>query len=1271
MPSRVHSLLIPVLVGLAFTLPAIAQHDVFLRGKVVMEDGSVPGYMVTVQRVCYGMQQPVREGVTSRKTGEFVLRLFVNEMGQVYSGTSGYAGLPCSLEASHPGVISSRIDLTDRRITLNPRLPDLILTPKSQSATLVVKANPTLPRAASRSWELAVKRLTSNDWDGSETPLRTTVQAAPKFAPAWAALGGVYSRQGKLDEARRALDQAVELDPKPIAPYQMLVQAQASLKDWPAVAATCDKLFTVDTKHVFVEAYLYSATAHYQLRNYDQALARIGDAIRLDRLHEFKRSDYIRGIILEAKGDYDAAAQNLRRYLAENPRAKEAAAVTQRIENLGKEPPVDLSEELSSLDLNLAATGEALVPGGIKAFSTIAQLPGTPTPHDFFLDYCRAITISPPDLPNRTLEDQATIGSYISTVAALESLGERSEHGNLLRLSTTGDAELRRTRAILGELGWKLIPAEAGYSLEDGVHNDGALRQRALAGLGVDELDLRNALLHGRDFTFEIPRETARLVGGAAWSLLLKGVPQFSGGPVEIFLRDRRFARVYAGLGSMDGESAAALVSSIGLANLIVKYSAITAAFADSLEISGHRVVVPGGVKADALWAKLAGAKPQAIAPFLRGLFEKDQGRLLAFYHDLAHSDERHQQFFTQTPERAEAFYKWYRDSAPVPGSVLATASFHEKILQSLPLDASGRILFPGGRAAWGKDTETDDEILLLRAPLQALAAISLLDQKRAVPLSGPAAQLLARNYAEWRHLFGYFEKLPALDEPAFRALEEFAAEAAKAPEPARNLLLGEWHSLIQLLVLGTKAGSLTASQASQAFQQLCEALRPANHSAAALAALRSLLGGASDLDEALTVRFLHLAGRRREAFEEIRTLQDVPHFTALSPEPGSSATLLALSGAVYATMLDPGYLLTAEDQQLLRKHRFITGGNAPRLFPPSSLNVSSAPTGSYFQGGFASFEEAAQPLRARAAGAPILETAITPAAPPSESGPRQAVSASSGTAPTADAELVFQARGRVVEAYATVTDSHGRYADDLNSGQFTILEEGDAKPVFAFESRMAGVSVALVFDTSGSMMSTLPKLKSAALQLLDDLRPVDSAAVYTFDDTVTAQVPFSEDKQAAKRAILKLHACGITALYEALIRVNHDLAARAGKKAIIVFSDGADNASMLSARLAIEKAKQRGVPIFTIAQGNAIFHPELVSELNNIAQSTGGVPFLIHKPAEIAEVFQKISQDLAHGYMVAFQPSSGEHRGWRKINVEVKGAKGLQVRARQGYYAE
>lgn len=1262
--TRAWFLALLTLEALTVCTPAAAQDYVFFRGKVTLEDGSLPDHSVTVQRVCYGLQQPVREALTNRKTGEYVVRLFVSHLGQVFSGMGGFETLPCSLEASATGMVSSRIDLTDRRMTQNPRLPDLILTPKSQAAVFSIAPPAGLPRAAARHWERAVKHLTSRDWSSAEAPLRAAVAAAPKFAAAWSALGNVCAHLGQAEEARHALETAIALDAKPLASYQMLSRILLDLKDWPAVLATTGKLIEADSKHVYVEAYLFHAVALYQTREFDQALARVDEALRLDRLHELKRAEYVRGLILEAKGDLPAAEKSLRAYLAANPRAKEAETVRQRLANLGQGPPADLSAEFNSLDLSLAAAGESPVPGGIKAFSAVAQLPGAPAAHDLFLEYCRAVITGRPDMPSRTREAREEVRAFIAAMAVLERLGERTENGTLIRLATASDAAIAKTRTLLAELGWRLVARGDGYAIETGDRPGDGLRQRALAALGVEELDLRNALAQRREFTFEIPRETARLVGGTAWGLVLKDVPEYAGGPVEAFIRDARFARVYLGLGAMDADSAAALVSAVGLPNLLVKHSALTAAYAGAIELNGPRVAVPGGTQAEPIWARLAGAPPQPAAPFLRALFEKDQGRLLAFYHHLARAGAPQQQFFTRTPERAEAFYRWFREAGPPPASYNAAQSWHARLLQSLPVDASGRVHFPGGREVWGPPNESDEDILLRRAPLEAFIHLAQLEQRRGTPLSPASARLLAPHDGEWQSLFGYFEQLPALDEPAFRALEEFATAAAAAPESQREQLLGQWHSLVQLIVLGSQAGSLSPAQAEQAFRQTCAALRGANASSAALAVLRGITGESGSLDDALAGRLLRLSGPRREAFETVRKLQDAPRLSALEPGGDPAKTLAALSGAVYAALLDPSLLLVATDRQLLRKHRFIS---PDRLFPPSSLVVSNQQPGSNFQGGFASFAEASLPLRERTVGA--AARAPEPSASPSTL-PLQAPHGAD-TPFEGAADVVFEARGRVVEVYATVTDGRGRYVDNLTKAQFTILEEGAARPAVAFESYLAGVSVALLFDTTGSMAHTLPQLKAAALQLLDELRAVDSVAVYNFDETVTAALPFTGDKEAAKRAILKLHPCGTTGLYEALVRVNHDLASRTGKKVIVVFTDGADNASMLSSELAIESAKERGVPIYTIAQGQALLHVQLVAELDHIARATGGTPFLIRQPADIAEVFARISQDLMHGYLVAFQPTPGENRVWRKIEVLLNGSKGLRVRAREGFYVE
>jgi Ca-activated chloride channel family protein len=264
--------------------------------------------------------------------------------------------------------------------------------------------------------------------------------------------------------------------------------------------------------------------------------------------------------------------------------------------------------------------------------------------------------------------------------------------------------------------------------------------------------------------------------------------------------------------------------------------------------------------------------------------------------------------------------------------------------------------------------------------------------------------------------------------------------------------------------------------------------------------------------------------------------------------------------------------------------------------------------------------------------------------------------------------EADFKTTGRLVEVYATVTDSRGRYVDNLTRDGFSVMDQNSPQTITAFEPQSNEVSVVLLLDTTGSMLFALPALKNAALRLIAELRPEDSVAVYNFSESVTELQPFTTDKAAAKRAVLHTQALGDTALYDALARVGQDLTGRAGKKVIVLFTDGKDNASTLNPDTAIQRAKANGVPIYTIAQGEAIGHRDLLEQLAGISKATGGVAFAIEKPSEIGRVFDKVSEDLTHGYLLSFQPASSENSDWRPIQVVVSGPRGLKVRAREGY---
>src|SRR6185312_12946221 len=210
--------------------------------------------------------------------------------------------------------------------------------------------------------------------------------------------------------------------------------AEVSLKDWKGAAATARTLIAADKKHVYIEANLLLGVALYQLREFDSALAAVDDAMRLDKLHELPRAEYIQGLILEAKGDLPGAGQHFRNYIQQHPRAKDIGAVNDRLANLGKAPPPDLASEINTLDLRAAAAGESPVPGGIKAFSAVAQLKDDPGYDDFFLEYARAINEG-----GKTRDATDEIRVFIATVTGLEALGDSHDGGTSIRLSLDTD----------------------------------------------------------------------------------------------------------------------------------------------------------------------------------------------------------------------------------------------------------------------------------------------------------------------------------------------------------------------------------------------------------------------------------------------------------------------------------------------------------------------------------------------------------------------------------------------------------------------------------------------------------------------------------------------------------------------------------------------------------------------------------------------------------------------------------------------------------------
>ena len=84
-----------------------------------------------------------------------------------------------------------------------------------------------------------------------------------------------------------------------------------------------------------------------------------------------------------------------------------------------------------------------------------------------------------------------------------------------------------------------------------------------------------------------------------------------------------------------------------------------------------------------------------------------------------------------------------------------------------------------------------------------------------------------------------------------------------------------------------------------------------------------------------------------------------------------------------------------------------------------------------------------------------------------------------------------------MVEVYATVLDHRGRYLDGIPREHFRISDNGQPQPIVAFEGNTAGLTCAMLLDTTGSMRDSLPTVKNAISRLIDEFRDEDSVAIY------------------------------------------------------------------------------------------------------------------------------------------------------------------------------
>ena len=274
-----------------------------------------------------------------------------------------------------------------------------------------------------------------------------------------------------------------------------------------------------------------------------------------------------------------------------------------------------------------------------------------------------------------------------------------------------------------------------------------------------------------------------------------------------------------------------------------------------------------------------------------------------------------------------------------------------------------------------------------------------------------------------------------------------------------------------------------------------------------------------------------------------------------------------------------------------------------------------------------------------------------------------------------------FKAGIDVVRIAAVVRDQKGRFVQDLNARDFEVLDGGQARVIKDFRTDIAGLSVAILFDVSGSMEGRMPNARETAAHLLSWLDPTrDEAAVFTFDTHLDEVAPFTTGLKALPDSMTTKVPFGETSLHDAIAATAKRVGEREGRRrAVVVLTDGADNASRLKPSQVSAAASAIDVPVYIFGIVASIDNPSedtatlsvsrsaLAGPLADLAAWTGGHVFAVSTPGQRSSAARQIVDELRHQYLIAFE-SSGKP-GWHPLVVRARN-KDLVVRARSGYIA-
>lgn len=282
---------------------------------------------------------------------------------------------------------------------------------------------------------------------------------------------------------------------------------------------------------------------------------------------------------------------------------------------------------------------------------------------------------------------------------------------------------------------------------------------------------------------------------------------------------------------------------------------------------------------------------------------------------------------------------------------------------------------------------------------------------------------------------------------------------------------------------------------------------------------------------------------------------------------------------------------------------------------------------------------------------------------------------------PVQEQRPTFKATVQRVAVAAVVRDRKGRPVTDLKETDFQLFDGGEPRKIIDFRTETTPVSVALLVDFSGSMDVAVKREAAHEISwhLLSWLKGKDEVGLFAFDKTLQEIEPFGPAPGNVLKKLEVLRPFGATSLFDAIAETGRILASQSGpRRAIVALTDGADNASRLTAEQVSGIASGIDVPVYIVLvispldrAGTSTVNEDQIDalqagRLGDLARWTGGEIFAAVGPSVTSQAARQIVTELRHQYLLAFEPST--RPGWHPIELRTRDNEHI-VRARSGYF--